>query len=72
MLASNSASMLSDDLEKESQKVRSMYETGSDFDWQDGKFSTVPSQPHIEEEEDEQPASVSFVLLVSIKLTDSG
>ncbi|TVY56023.1 TBC domain-containing protein, partial [Lachnellula suecica] len=42
MLASPSIKVLSDELEKESQKVRSMYEQGTDFDWQDGKFSANP------------------------------
>ncbi|TVY38996.1 TBC domain-containing protein [Lachnellula occidentalis] len=39
MLASPAISVLSDDLEKESQKVRSMYEQGSSLDWHEGKFS---------------------------------
>jgi hypothetical protein len=39
MLASPAIRVLSDDLEKESQKVRSMYEQGTNFDWQDGKYS---------------------------------
>jgi hypothetical protein len=54
MLASPSIRVLSDDLEKESQKVRSMYETGSKDDWQDGRYSATASQPHIEGE-DEPP-----------------
>lgn len=39
MLATTSPTIkvLSDDLEMESQKVRSMYESGSGFDWRDGK-----------------------------------
>lgn len=40
MLASPSIKVLSEDLEKESQKVRSMYEQG--YDWQDGKYSANP------------------------------
>lgn len=39
MLASPPINVLSDDLEKESQKVRSMYEQGSSLDWQEGKYS---------------------------------
>ncbi|KAF4628602.1 hypothetical protein G7Y89_g9553 [Cudoniella acicularis] len=40
MLATPSVKLLSDDVEKESQKVRSMYEQGTtNFDWHDGKFS---------------------------------
>jgi hypothetical protein len=54
MPASPSIRVLSDDLEKESQKVRSMYETGSNHDWQDGRYSAMASQPHIGEE-DEPP-----------------
>ncbi|TEY79468.1 hypothetical protein BOTCAL_0044g00010 [Botryotinia calthae] len=43
MLATTSPSIkvLSEDLEMESQKVRSMYESGSGFDWRDGKDDTV-------------------------------
>ncbi len=38
MLASPSIKIMSDDIEKESQKVRSMYDPGSTFDWQDGGY----------------------------------
>ncbi|KAI9648720.1 hypothetical protein NHQ30_003360 [Ciborinia camelliae] len=43
MLATTSPSIkvLSDDLEMESQKVRSMYESGSGFDWREGKDDTI-------------------------------
>ena len=41
MLASPTIKVLSDDLEKESQKVRSMYEQGTDFDWEDGVYSAT-------------------------------
>jgi len=44
-----SPKLLSDDLEAESQKVRSMYESGTNFDWQDGKEDE--STPHINIEE---------------------
>jgi hypothetical protein len=39
MLVTPSTTALSDDVEKESQKVRSMYEQGSNFDWREGKYS---------------------------------
>jgi hypothetical protein len=39
MLALPSIKIMSHDVEKESQKVRSMYEQGSNFDWQDGRYS---------------------------------
>lgn len=43
MLATTSSSpkVLSDDLEMESQKVRSMYESGSGFDWRDGEDDSI-------------------------------
>lgn len=59
MLASPAIKVLSEDLEKESQKVRSMYEQGSNFDWQDGKFSPN-AELNIQEEsplEDAAPAT---------------
>jgi hypothetical protein len=49
MLASPSIRVLSEDLEKESQKVRSMYEQGAGYDWQDGKYS-ANAELNIEEE----------------------
>ncbi|RDW68340.1 Ypt of gyp1p [Coleophoma crateriformis] len=45
MLASSSLRVLPDELEKESQKVRSMYETSASYDWHAGKFSTSGDQP---------------------------
>ncbi|KAJ8058098.1 hypothetical protein OCU04_012957 [Sclerotinia nivalis] len=46
MLATTSPTIkvLSDDLEMESQKVRSMYESGSGFDWRDGKEDTIDNR----------------------------
>ncbi|KAM0161414.1 hypothetical protein ACHAPG_002343 [Botrytis cinerea] len=46
MLATTSPSIkvLSEDLEMESQKVRSMYESGSGFDWRDGKDDTIDNR----------------------------
>jgi hypothetical protein len=41
---------LPDDLERESQKVRSMYEQGSAFDWEDGKYSAVAKRSNSEDE----------------------
>lgn len=36
MLGSSAVKLLSEDAEKESQKVRSMYETGSNLSWEAG------------------------------------
>jgi hypothetical protein len=46
MLATPSPSIrvLSTDLEMESQKVRSMYESGSALDWRDGKDATAENR----------------------------
>jgi hypothetical protein len=41
MLASPSIKVLSDDMEMESKKVRSMYEAGSGLDWEDGMFPSM-------------------------------
>jgi hypothetical protein len=49
MLASPSIKILSDDLEKESKKVRSMYEQGAGLDWEDGKFAAMTKRANIEE-----------------------
>jgi hypothetical protein len=49
---------LSDDVEKDSQKVRSMYEQGSAFDWEDGKYSAMAKLSNFEDEpvvEEEPP-----------------
>lgn len=46
MLASPTIQVLSDDVEKESQKVRSMYERVN-LDWEDGSISTMTSQTNI-------------------------
>jgi hypothetical protein len=48
MLASPSIKILSDDLEKESKKVRSMYEQGSGLDWEDGKYAAKFKRSNIE------------------------
>lgn len=50
MLASPSIKMLSDDLEMESQKVRSLYEASSGLDWQDGAFASMDDCLHTEQE----------------------
>ncbi|TVY26487.1 TBC domain-containing protein [Lachnellula hyalina] len=65
MLASPAINVLSDDLEKESQKVRSMYEQGSSLDWQEGKYSGN-AELNIEEEnplEEALPTNTSNGLL---------
>jgi hypothetical protein len=49
MLTSPTIKILSDDLEKESQKVRSMYEQGSNFDWEDGSDIAMANQTNIGE-----------------------
>jgi hypothetical protein len=40
MLASSTTRVLSEDLERESQKVRSMYEQGTMY-WEDGKYAGI-------------------------------
>jgi hypothetical protein len=50
MLASPSIKILSDDLDEESRKVRSMYEAGFDFDWNDGRFSSMEDRLNVEQE----------------------
>lgn len=49
MLASPTIKVLSEDVEKESQKVRSMYEQEPTLDWRDGRV-TSDANPSIEEE----------------------
>jgi hypothetical protein len=39
MIAASNANLLSDELEMESQKVRSMYEIGQSMDWANGRLS---------------------------------
>jgi len=57
MLASPSIKILSDDLEKESKKVRSMYGQGSGLDWEDGKYAAMSKRSNIEEPVvEEEPA----------------
>ncbi|KAE8452453.1 hypothetical protein EG329_000355 [Mollisiaceae sp. DMI_Dod_QoI] len=41
MLASSTSKMLPEDIEKESQKVRSMYEQGAPTEWEAGKYSSL-------------------------------
>lgn len=62
MLASPSIKVLSDDLEKESQKVRSMYEQGTGYDWQDGKYSANPELNIQEESPSEAAPPPTYVL----------
>ena len=51
MIASPTITLpLPDDLEKESQKVRSMYEQGSAFNWEDGKYSAMAKGSNSEDE----------------------
>ena len=50
MLVQPSIRLLSDDVEMESKKVRSMYEAGSGLDWEDGKFQCLDDQLNIEQE----------------------
>ncbi|KAH6673075.1 rab-GTPase-TBC domain-containing protein [Halenospora varia] len=49
MLAQPTVKLLSEDVEKESQKVRSMYEQGTNYDWRDGKFSPTGGSQSEEE-----------------------
>lgn len=50
MLVKPSFKMLSDDLEMESKKVRSMYEAPSGVDWQDGDFASMNDRLRTEQE----------------------
>lgn len=50
MLASPSIRVLSDDLEMESKKVRSMYEAGSGLDWEEGRFQSMDDHLNAEQE----------------------
>jgi hypothetical protein len=50
LIISPSPQLLSDDLEMESQKVRSMYEAGANLDWHHGRNSAMETRPNIEEE----------------------
>jgi hypothetical protein len=49
MLASPSIRILSDDLEKESKKVRSMYEQGAGLDWEEGKYAAMTKRANVED-----------------------
>jgi hypothetical protein len=49
MLASPSIKILSDDLEKESKKVRSMYEQGAGLEWENGKYAAMTKRANVEE-----------------------
>lgn len=54
MLVSPSPKLLSDDLEQESQKVRSMYESGNNYDWHEGKNPSIETPAPINELEEEE------------------
>jgi hypothetical protein len=45
-------SSLSEELERESQKVRSMYEIGQSTDWRNGRVSTIGNHNSLDEEEE--------------------
>lgn len=57
LLVSPSPKALSDEVELESQKVRSMYEAGSSLDGNSGRSSVVESQFNIEEEESKEESN---------------
>jgi hypothetical protein len=75
MLATTNGSNLSEELERESQKVRSMYEVGPGLDWQDGRWSVTGDRTLVGEdavvEQTEPSAYVYLEPFGSIKLTDS-
>ena len=50
MLASPSIRVLSDDLEMESKKVRSMYEAGSGLDWKNGRLASMDDRLNVEQD----------------------
>jgi hypothetical protein len=58
MLASPSIKILSNDLEKESKKVRSMYEQGAGLDWEDGKYAAMTKRANVEEPLVEEESAV--------------
>ena len=74
MLASPSIKILSDDLDEESRKVRSMYEARSDFDWNDGRFSSMADRLNVEQETNaETPESyVTLPRFWNCELTKQG
>jgi hypothetical protein len=49
VIASPSIKLLSDDLEKDSKKVRSMYEQGAGLDWEHGKYASLTKRANVEE-----------------------
>jgi hypothetical protein len=49
-MASLPIRVLPDDLEMESQKVRSMYESGSEFDWYEGRYVTTDNRSNVDQE----------------------
>ena len=51
LAASTRSKILSDELEKESQKVRSMYEIGNSMSWVNGRLSSAENQSGVIEEE---------------------
>jgi hypothetical protein len=58
LLASPSIKILSDDLEKDSKKVRSMYEQGIGLDWEDGKYAPMAKRANVGEAlAEEEPAA---------------
>lgn len=57
MLVSPTVKILSDDLEKESQKVRSMYEQGSNLDWEAGAYSGISERLNIDQSTPDSEAS---------------
>ncbi len=50
MVATSNSKLLSEELEKESQKVRSMYEIGQSTDWLNGRLSVIGDSSLVEEE----------------------
>ncbi|KAL5318486.1 hypothetical protein ACEPPN_013547 [Leptodophora sp. 'Broadleaf-Isolate-01'] len=63
MLVSPTVKILSDDLEKESQKVRSMYEQGSNLDWEAGAYSGISERLNIDQSTPDSEASKTNGLL---------
>lgn len=55
LLISPSPKVLPDELEIESQKVRSLYDTGVTLDWQDGSDSTIDGRTAVNVAKEEEP-----------------
>jgi len=63
MLVSPTVKILSDDLEKESQKVRSMYDQGANLDWEAGAYSGIAERLEVNQSRPDSGSSQTNGLL---------